>query len=59
MMIIFGDSVATDKKEFDSVQVYARDTNPLVEPYERGPVLICKGLHENLQTLWPKVRFWY
>ncbi len=59
VMIIFGDSIATDKKEFDSVQVYARDTNPLVEPYERGPVLICKGLHENLQTLWPKVRFWY
>lgn len=59
VVIIFGDSMATDKKEFDSVEVYARDTNPLVEPYERGPVLICRGLHENLQKLWPKVRFWY
>lgn len=59
VMIIFGDFIGTDEKEFDSVQVYARDTNPLVEPYERGPILICKGLHENLQTLWPKVRFWY
>lgn len=59
VMIIFGDSIATDKKEFDSVQVYARDTNPYVEPYERGPVFICKGLHENLKTLWPKVKYWY
>lgn len=59
VMIIFGDSIATDEKEFDSVQVYARDTNPLVEPYERGPILICKGLHGNLETLWPKVKFWY
>jgi hypothetical protein len=59
VMIIFGDSYQTDKSEFDSVKVYARDTNPWVEPYERGPVLVCKGLHGGLQQIWPKVRFWY
>jgi 4-amino-4-deoxy-L-arabinose transferase-like glycosyltransferase len=59
VMIIFGDSIATDKKEFDSIEVYARDTNPYVEPYERGPALICKGLHGSLEKLWPKVRYWY
>ncbi len=59
VMIIFGDSRKTLDSEFDSVQVYARDTNPWVEPYERGPIYICRGPHENLQTLWPKVKFWY
>lgn len=59
VMIIFGDSRATDEREFDSVTEYARDTNPWVEPYERGPIFICKGLHGNLAQVWPKVKFWY
>jgi hypothetical protein len=59
VVIVFGDSRETLEGEFDSVQVFAQDTNPWVEPYERGPIYICRGLHENLQTLWPKVKFWY
>ena len=59
VMIVFGDSRETLQREFDSVEEYARDTNPLVEPYERGPIFICHGLHESLETLWPKVKFWY
>ena len=59
VMIVFGGSRKTLESEFDSVQVYARDTNPWLEPYERGPVYICRGLHPDLQTLWPKVKFWY
>jgi hypothetical protein len=30
-----------------------------VEPYERGPIFICRGLHGNLEAFWPKVKFWY
>ncbi len=59
IVIDFGDSRKALDSEFDSVQVFAEDTNPWVEPYERGPVYICRGLHENLQTLWPRVKFWY
>lgn len=59
VMIIFGERREVLEREFDSVHVFARDTNPYVEPYERGPIYICRGLHENLQTLWPKVKFWY
>ena len=59
IVIDFGDSRKTLDSEFDSVQVFAEDTNPWVEPYERGPIYICRGLHQNLQTLWPKVKFWY
>lgn len=59
VMIIFGDSRETDEREFRSVTEFAQDTNPMIEPYERGPILICKGLHPSLEQLWPKVKFWY
>ena len=58
VMIVFGESRSTLESEFDSVEEFTQDTNPYVEPYERGPVFICRGLHENLQALWPKVKKW-
>ena len=58
VMIVFGESRSTLESEFDSVAEFTQDTNPYVEPYERGPVFICRGLHENLQALWPKVKNW-
>jgi 4-amino-4-deoxy-L-arabinose transferase-like glycosyltransferase len=58
VMIVFGQSRSTLESEFDSVEEFTRDTNPYVEPYERGPVFICRGLHENFQALWPKVKNW-
>jgi len=41
------------------VEEFSHDTNPYVEPYERGPIFICRGLHGNLEAFWPKVKFWY
>ncbi len=59
VMIVFGESHKKLESEFESVEEFARDTNPYVERYERGPIFICRGLHENLETLWPKEKFWY
>jgi hypothetical protein len=59
VMIVFGDSREKLESEFDSVEEFTQDTNPYVEPYERGPIFICRGLHGDLRTLWPKVKFWY
>jgi len=58
VMIVFGESRSALESEFNSVEEFAQDTNPYLEPYERGPVFICRGLHENLQALWPKVKTW-
>lgn len=57
-MIVFGESRGTLETEFDSVVQFTQDENPYLEPYERGPVFICRGLHENLQALWPKLKNW-
>ena len=59
VMIVFGESRGTLENNFDSVEEFTQDTNPYLEPYERGPVFICRGLHENLQALWPKVKNWH
>jgi 4-amino-4-deoxy-L-arabinose transferase-like glycosyltransferase len=59
VMIVFGDSRRKLESEFDSVEEFTQDSNPYVEPYERGPIFICRGLHGDLQTLWPKMKFWY
>ena len=59
VMIVFGGSPRTLENDFDSVEEFSHDTNPYVEPYERGPIFICRGLHGNLEAFWPKVKFWY
>jgi Dolichyl-phosphate-mannose-protein mannosyltransferase len=58
VMIVFGESRKTLETDFDSVVEFAQDTNPDIEPYERGPIFICRGLHENLQQRWPKMKNW-
>jgi hypothetical protein len=55
---VFGESRSTLETNFDSVVEFTQDQNPYLEPYERGPVFICRGLHGNLQMLWPKVKNW-
>jgi hypothetical protein len=55
---VFGGSRRKLETNFDSVVEFTQDANPYLEPYERGPVFICRGLHENLQALWPKVKNW-
>lgn len=56
--IVFGESRRTLENDFDSVEEFAQDANPYLEPYERGPIFICRGPHENLQALWPKLKNW-
>jgi hypothetical protein len=58
VMIVFGESRSALETKFDSVVEFTQDANPYLEPYERGPVFICRGLHGNLQALWPKVKNW-
>jgi len=58
VMIVFGESREMLETNFDSVVEFAQDADPFLEPYERGPVFICRGLHENLQARWPKMKNW-
>jgi len=58
VMIVFGESRKTLETNFNSVVEFTQDADPYLEPYERGPVFICRGRHENLQALWPQLKNW-
>jgi hypothetical protein len=47
-----------DQQFFDSVQVAAELHNAYSLPSEQRPILLCRGLKQNLQTLWPNLKHW-
>lgn len=58
IVILVGQPEAEARKEFDSVEVAATLDIPYAYFYETRPILLCRGLHWNLQTIWPNVKFW-
>jgi hypothetical protein len=60
VMVIIGDSRATDEREFQSVTEVPWRPDPFTEPYEQKPIFVCrqpKGF--DLQSMWPKIKSWY
>jgi Dolichyl-phosphate-mannose-protein mannosyltransferase len=59
IMILIGSAHADEAKRFfESVEVAATLDNPYAIPNENRPVLLCRGLKTNLQTLWPELKKW-
>jgi 4-amino-4-deoxy-L-arabinose transferase-like glycosyltransferase len=58
IVILIGEPESEVRKEFDSVTVAATIENPYGFWYETQPILLCRGLKGNLQTLWPSVKNW-
>jgi len=58
IIILVGQSEEDARKEFASVEVAATLNIPYAYSYETGPILLCRGLHGNLQALWPRVKYW-
>jgi hypothetical protein len=58
IMIILGSDGRNDAKFFRSVNVAATLDNRYALFYETRPILLCRGLKENLQTLWPQLKNW-
>lgn len=57
-MILVGANIEEERQHFDSVQIAATLNNPYALHYELKPILLCRGLHGNLQTLWPRIKNW-
>lgn len=58
IMILIGQGEDDVRKEFASVEIGATLHNPYALWYETQPILLCRGLEWNLQTLWPRVKYW-
>jgi hypothetical protein len=58
IMILIGEPESEVREKFDSVTVAATQQNPYAFRYETQPILLCRGLKWNLQTIWPSVKKW-
>ena len=59
IVIVIGSDGRNDPRFFQSVQIAATLSNPYALSYETRPILLCRGLKENIQTLWPQLKNWH
>ena len=60
IMVIIGDSRATDEREFRFVTEVPWQPDPFTEPYEQKPIYICREPRGfDLRAMWPKIKYWY
>ena len=58
IMIVLGDRPEELAQWCNNVEVVAELNNPYESAFERHPVLLCRGLKQNLQQAWPKLKDW-
>jgi hypothetical protein len=58
IMIVLGDRPEELAQWCNNVEVAAELNNPYESAFERHPVLLCRGLKQNLQQVWPKLKDW-
>ena len=58
IVIVEGQSEEDGRKNFTSVEAAATVNVPYAYAYETRPILLCRGLKGNLQTLWPRAKNW-
>lgn len=59
IMIVLGDQPEALKQWCNKVDVAAQPPNiPYLAAFERHPVLLCRGMKQNLQQAWPKLKDW-
>jgi hypothetical protein len=58
VIVLGSEDPDNDRKFFNSVQVAAELHNPYGVPSERRAILLCRGLKQDLRTLWPKLKNW-
>jgi hypothetical protein len=58
IVVLVGVPESDARKQFASVEVAATLNIPYAYSYETRPILLCRGLKGNLQTLWPRVKYW-
>jgi hypothetical protein len=57
-VIVLGSDGEGDRKHFVTVDEPAHTYHPYSRRDEHFPILVCRGLNQNLQTLWPTMKKW-
>jgi hypothetical protein len=57
-VIVLGSNGKGDREHFKTVDVAGRTFHPYSRRDEHFPILLCRGLNQNLHTLWPSIKRW-
>jgi hypothetical protein len=57
-VIVLGSDGEGDREHFKTVDVAGQTYHPYSRRDEHFPILLCRGLNQNLQTLWPSIKKW-
>lgn len=58
IVIVLGSDGEGDREHFKTVEAVGRISHPYSRRDEHYDVLRCRGLNENLKTIWPAVKKW-
>ncbi len=57
-VIVLGSDGEGDREHFRTVDEVGRTFHPYSRRDEHYPILLCRGLNEDLHTLWPNMKSW-
>jgi len=58
IVIVLGSDGKGDRELFNTVEAVGRSYHPYSRRDEHFEIFLCRGLNQNLQTLWPKIKKW-
>ena len=58
IVIVLGSDGEGDREHFKTVDVVGHTFHPYSRRDEHFPILLCRGLNQDLHTLWPNIKKW-
>jgi hypothetical protein len=58
IVIVLGSDGKGDRELFKTVEAVGRTDHPYSRRDEHFEIFLCRGLNQNLQILWPKIKKW-
>jgi hypothetical protein len=58
IVIVLGSDGEGDREHFKTVEAVGRTYHPYSRRDEHFEIFLCRGLNQNLQTLWPRIKKW-
>ena len=58
IVIVLGSDGKGDREHFKTVEVVGHTYHPYSRRDEHFPILLCRGLNQDLHTIWPSIKKW-
>jgi hypothetical protein len=58
IVIVLGSDGEGDREHFKTVEAVGRTHHPYSRRDEHFDIFLCRGLNQDLRTLWPKIKSW-